>query len=210
MANRTNLYEAAFEQFLRDRRVPYVAVDESKRSMLPDATLKSLDFMVAAPGGGTWLVDVKGRRFPSGEQKQYWRNWSTRDDLRSLAQWEELFGPRSQALFVFAYKVVGRRAPLPAKLLYPFRGVLMGFVGIRLCEYVPHARLISPKWQTVALSTRRFRQLAEPFEDFLHPDHVPGPHVASASLADIPPAPRLVFSSAPLMSTQTGGVCCEG
>ena len=33
------------------------------------------------------LVDVKGRRFPSGdEQKQYWKNWSTRDDLVSLAR----------------------------------------------------------------------------------------------------------------------------
>jgi hypothetical protein len=197
MANRTNLYEAAFEQFLRDRRVPYVAVDESKRSLLSDETLKSLDFMVAAPGGGTWLVDVKGRRFPSGQQKQYWRNWSTRDDLRSLAQWEQLFGPRSQALFVFAYKIVGRRAPLPAELLYPFRGALLGFVGIRLCEYVPHARLISPKWQTVGLSTRRFRELAEPFENFLQGDLIPNRHVASAALAGIPPAPGLAVSARP-------------
>jgi hypothetical protein len=195
MANRANLYEAAFEQFLRDRRVPYVAVDESKRSMLPGATLKSLDFLVSAPGGGTWLVDVKGRRFPSGEQKQYWRNWSTRDDLTSLAQWEELFGPRSQALFVFAYKIVGTRSPLPAELLYPYHGALLGFVGIRLSDYVPHARLISPKWQTVALSTRRFRQLAEPWEAFLQADHVPGPHVAAALPGDFPPAPRLTFAA---------------
>jgi hypothetical protein len=197
MANRTNLYEAAFEQFLRDRRVPYVAVDESKRSVLPGTTLKSLDFLVSAPGGGTWLVDVKGRRFPSGEQKQYWRNWSTRDDLTSLTQWEELFGPRSQALFVFAYKVIGARSPLPAEMLYPFRGALLGFVGIRLADYVPHARLISPKWQTVALSTRRFRQLAEPWEAFLQSDHVPGPHLAAPLLDAIPPAPRLVFAAVP-------------
>lgn len=174
MANRTNLYEVAFEQLLRDRRVPYVAVDESKRSMLPGATLKSLDFLVSAPAGGTWLVDVKGRRFPAGEKKQYWRNWSTRDDLTSLAQWEGLFGPRAQAVFVFAYKVIGNRAPLPAELLYPFRGTLLGFVGIRLADYAPHARIISPKWQTVALSTRRFRQLAEPWDAFLQTDHVPG------------------------------------
>lgn len=198
MANRTNIYEAAFEQFLRDRCVPYVAVDESKRSLLADASLKNLDYVVSATGGGTWLVDVKGRRFPSGEQKQYWRNWSTCDDLRSLAQWEGLFGPRSQALFVFAYKVVGQRAPLPAESLYAYRGVLFGFVGIRLAEYVPHARLISPKWQTVALSTRRFRQLAEPFERFLNADHVPGPHIQATELGDIPPAPGLVFSELPL------------
>ena len=167
MANRSNLYEAAFEAYLREQRVPYVAVDETKRSLLPGTTLKSLDFVVSAPGGGTWLVDVKGRRFPSGKQKQYWRNWSTRDDLASLAQWETLFGPRSQAMFVFAYKVVGRRSPLPADQLFVFEGALLAFIGIRLSDYAAHSRLISPKWQTVALPTRRFRQLAEPWQAFL-------------------------------------------
>ncbi len=74
MANRDNHYEAAFEQFLRSRGVPYVAVDEAKRSLLSDGgSIKSLDFIVSAPGPTTWLVDVKGRRFPSGDvQKQYW------------------------------------------------------------------------------------------------------------------------------------------
>ena len=177
MANRTNHYEAAFEQFLRQRRVAYVAVDETKRSLLAEASLKSLDYLVSA-AGGTWLVDVKGRRFPAGRQRQYWRNWTTRDDLRSMAQWEQVFGPRSQALFVFAYRVIGRRSPLPAAQLFAFRGTLYGFVGIRLAEYVQQARLISPKWQTFAMSTRRFRQLAEPLDSLLEispqrPEHGP-------------------------------------
>src|SRR4051812_28411345 len=88
MANRDNHYEAAFEAYLRDRCLPYVAVDEAKRSRMGAGSLKSLDFIVSPAGQGSWLVDVKGRRFPSGEQKQYWKNWSTRDDLFSLAQWE--------------------------------------------------------------------------------------------------------------------------
>ena len=110
MANRDNHYEAAFEEFLRGRGVPYIAVDEAKRSVLSDgASLKSLDFLVSSgldvpvglAGDGradaarrvTWLVDVKGRRFPSGDvHKQYWKNESTRDDFLSLAQWEELLG----------------------------------------------------------------------------------------------------------------------
>ncbi len=95
MANRDNHYEAAFEEFLRSRGVPYVAVDEAKRSLLSDGgSIKSLDFIVSggvdlsecqAAGKDictnhsarsvTWLVDVKGRRFPSGDvQKQYWKN----------------------------------------------------------------------------------------------------------------------------------------
>src|SRR5262245_5257124 len=88
MANRENHYEAAFEAYLRDRRVPYVAVDEAKRACTDEGSIKNLDFIVSPGGGPAWLIDVKGRRFPSGEQKQYWKNWSTRDDLLSLARWE--------------------------------------------------------------------------------------------------------------------------
>ena len=34
MANRENHYEAAFEAWLREHRVPYVAVDEARRQNL--------------------------------------------------------------------------------------------------------------------------------------------------------------------------------
>src|SRR4030042_1608751 len=145
MANRNNHYEAAFEEFLRGRGAPYVAVDEAKRSLLSNgASIKSLDFIVSAPQRTTWLVDVKGRRFPSGDvQKQYWKNWSTRDDLRSLAQWEELFGASFRGLFVFAYDVPGDRAPLPAEELFQCRGSLYGFIAVQLGDYGAHAHPIS-------------------------------------------------------------------
>ena len=65
MANRDNHYEAAFEEYLRARGVPYVAVDEARRSLLSNGgSIKSLDFIVSAPGQIAWLVDVKGRAFP--------------------------------------------------------------------------------------------------------------------------------------------------
>ena len=35
MAQRRHHYEAAFEGYLRQRRIPYVAVDEAKKSLLP-------------------------------------------------------------------------------------------------------------------------------------------------------------------------------
>ena len=85
MAKRDNHYEAAFEEFLRQRQIPYVAVDETKRALLGDASLKSLDFIVSTPLGNSWLVDVKGRRFPAGAQKQYWKNWSTRSSWNSCS-----------------------------------------------------------------------------------------------------------------------------
>jgi len=169
MANRDNHYEAAFEAYLRSRGVPYVAVDEAKRSVLSDgASIKSLDFIVSAPGRTTWLVDVKGRRFPSGDEtKQYWKNWSPREDLESLSQWEELFGAGFCGLFVFAYDVLGDRSPLPARQLFEHCGNLYGFVAVRLCDYLAHARRISPSWDTVAMPTAEFRHLARPLEELL-------------------------------------------
>ena len=121
MANRDNHYEAAFEAYLRARGIPYVAVDEARRSLMADGvSIKSLDFIVSSPGSTVWLVDVKGRRFPSGDDqsRHYWKNWSTCDDLRSLGQWETLFGANFRGLFVFAYHVLGDRAPLPAEQLF--------------------------------------------------------------------------------------------
>jgi len=168
MADRDNHYEAAFEAFLRSRGLPYVAVDEAKRSLLGHGeSIKSLDFIVSSPGDTTWLVDVKGRRFPSGdEQKQYWKNWSPREDLRSLAQWEELFGDHFRGLFVFAYNILGDRAPLPAEQLFEHRRALYGFVGVRLSDYAAGCHPISPSWDTVAMPTAEFRRLARPVEEF--------------------------------------------
>lgn len=166
MTKRDNHYEAAFEEYLRSRQVPYVAVDEAKRAKMGNGTLKSLDFIVSAEGSDSWLVDVKGRRFPSGEQKQYWKNWSTRDDLRSLSAWQDLFGSHFHSIFVFAYDIVGDRAPLPEELLFSFRENRYAFVGIRLNEYAAHAHRISQRWDTVAMPVAQFRRFAAPIEDF--------------------------------------------
>jgi hypothetical protein len=217
MANRDNHYEAAFEEYLRSRGVPYVAVDEARRSLLSDgASIKSLDFIVSVPASArkkstdcedsiqgmeigvsvpasardkstdckdsiqgmeidvsapvkiAWLVDVKGRRFPSGDgSKQYWKNWSTADDLRSLALWERLFGSNFCGLFVFAYDVLGDRSPLPAEELFRHRGKMYGFVAVPLSAYLGHARLISPRWDTLAMPTAKFRHYARPLSELL-------------------------------------------
>lgn len=192
MANRDNHYEAAFEAWLRARQIPYVAVDETRRSLLGDGSLKSLDFIVSptqpphlcaadyATGVSSWLIDVKGRLFPGGRQKQYWKNWSTQDDLWSLACWQQLFGQRFDALFAFAYWITTDKAPLPRQQLFSFRSRWYGFIGIRLSDYVRHARPVSGKWETVAMSTQRFRELAAPIEDFLvRPDSAPPAPVAA-------------------------------
>ena len=138
MANRDNHYEAAFEEYLRVRGVPYVAVDEARRSLMADGeSIKSLDFIVSSSGPAVWLVDVKGRRFPSGddESRHYWKNWSTRDDLKSLAHWEYAI-PFVHRFQLFEMPLLGYAGYLPfglecvavAQFIFPerFRDNLTG------------------------------------------------------------------------------------
>ena len=82
MAQRRHHYEQAFEAHLRAQRVPYVAVDEARKALLPEAgamsisvpspeggltqsALKSFDFVIYGKPGGPGahvLAEVKGRR----------------------------------------------------------------------------------------------------------------------------------------------------
>ncbi len=166
MARRNNHYEAAFEAWLRSRKIPYLAVDETKRSLAEGCSLKNLDFVISPPSlSHSWLIDVKGRRFPTGQS--YWKNWVTADELTSLASWETLFGERFSSLLVFAYNVVGDLAPLPEGELFPFRDGLYGFVGIRLDHYTSWARPLSERWRTVSVPAGKFRSLAQSMNDLL-------------------------------------------
>lgn len=167
MAKRHNHYEAAFEDLLRSERVPYVAVDEARRSLVGEGSLKSIDFMVSPAASESLLVDIKGRRFPSGGQ--YWRNWSTRDDLRSLAEWARHFGPSFTPLLVFAYELTADRAPLPPAELWSFGGRTYGFVAIPLADYWRAARTLSARWDTVSMPAAEFRQRATGWRQWLTP-----------------------------------------
>jgi hypothetical protein len=95
MAQRRFHYEQAFEHYLRANRVPYVAVDEAKKALMPapgpapapgrtkrsgassppaeardkdhaPGALKSFDFVVYSPDRSL-LVDVKGRMFGTAD-----------------------------------------------------------------------------------------------------------------------------------------------
>ena len=184
MAKRENPYEAAFAAWLRQLAVPFIEINESHRQFLGDksavvhddlarVTAKNLDFIVTVPRGTTWLVDVKGRHFPGGKQRHYWKNWATRDDLHGLASWENIFGAGSGALLVFAYQLRGERSPLPLDELFCHQKQWYAFTAIRWFDYASAARPISPKWGTVAVSTRRFRELALPARSFFQPEHAP-------------------------------------
>ena len=180
MTKRDNHYEAAFEEYLRSRRAPYLAVDETRRSLWAPGSagsLKSLDFVVTPQGGAKLLLlDVKGRRFPPGTKPQYWKNWSTTDELRSLSRWEKLLGPNARAVLLFAFHLAGDKSPLPVEELFSYRGRTYAYLGVELAHYAAYARRLSPRWDTVTLPVPIFRRLAQPFSLYLAGGSLPAPH----------------------------------
>jgi hypothetical protein len=166
MARRHNHYEAAFEDFLRSRGVAYLPVDEQKKAIFAGARIKSFDFVVHAPGGSPWLVDVKGRKFPyiGSHGSRYWENWVTQDDLTGLRHWQEAFGQRFEPVLVFVYWLLGGTGREPSSDIHAYRNRYYAFLAVNATEYADHARMRSPKWQTLSLSTRLFRKIAHPLQ----------------------------------------------
>lgn len=83
MAQRRHHYELAFEEFLRTQRIPYVAVDEARKTLVPiesargtngtgessaNGSLKSFDFVIYTQPHNL-LLDIKGRKVASRKPK---------------------------------------------------------------------------------------------------------------------------------------------
>lgn len=165
MADRTVHYEAAFEAYLRHRGIPYVAVDEAKRSLFANAKLKSFDFVVYSKSGPNLLVDVKGRSCRNRSARSGFETWSTEQDVLDLQQWEQVFGEGFKAVLIFAYWI---DPPLqPDNSMFEFRDRWYLLMGIDLAEYRGQMRRRSVKWATVSLPADGFRNLARPIETWL-------------------------------------------
>jgi hypothetical protein len=170
--DRSNHYEAALEAYLQWHRLCYVAVDETRRSLVNETPVKSLDFIVYGCYGARLLVDVKGRRFPGGppgQPRRVWECWSTVDDINGLVQWTTLCGPGYRGLLVFAYELSGDVTLAgDADDLWTWRGRRYLLRAIDVDDYRAHMRVRSPRWGTVFLPNAVFRRLAQPFHDFTH------------------------------------------
>ena len=179
MAQRRFHYEQAFEHFLRANRVPYVAVDEAKKALMPAAgrshanpaadekSLKSFDFVVYTPQRNL-LVDVKGRMFGSiasanPHSGRRFESWVTLDDVESLKHWQNLFGSDFEAVFVFAYCL--RQQPPDALFeeLFAFGERWYALREVRLEEYCKEMVNRSGKWQTVHIPGEAFSRISRPF-----------------------------------------------
>ncbi len=197
MAQRRRHYERAFEQYLRTARIPYVAVDEAKRSLLPDGarlkladggqgsgrTLKSFDFVVYGDNTNL-LVEIKGRRAPRRKDPTRVGGrlecWVTRDDIASLRAWERLFGPGFEGVIVFVYECDGQPPDGLFDEVIEEGGRWYAVRAIALDDYEGSMKTRSPRWGTVDLPREAFERLARPFAP---------PTRASPGPGGVPPGP---------------------
>jgi hypothetical protein len=181
VAQRRHHYERAFEAYLRSRRLPYIAVDEAKKTLLPEgsrlrvegpggagATLKSFDFVLYG-GRMNLLVDVKGRRVPrslaSSNGRSRLESWVTQDDVDSMREWERLFGPGFEGAFIFIYWCDGQPPDALFQEIFEDRGRWYAIRAVRASDYVERMRVRSPRWRTVHLSGPDFERMSRPLVD---------------------------------------------
>ena len=178
MAQRRHHYERAFEAHLRERRIPYVAVNEAKKALLPagarlrldapdsGASLKSFDFVVYGENTNL-LVEIKGRKVPRrkspGTTGARLESWVTLDDLASLRTWERLFGPGYEGAIVFVYQCDDQPPDGLFQETILRDGRWYAVRAIALDDYESAMKTRSPRWRTVDLPARAFERLSRPF-----------------------------------------------
>jgi hypothetical protein len=167
--DRSNHYEVAFEGYLQDRELCYVAVDETRRSQDGDFSIKSADFLIFAEEARL-VVDVKGRRFPGGpaeKPRRVWECWSEREGVEGLVRWAAMAGPDYRGVLVFAYHLQPTvLLPDDTPDLFFWRGQRYLFRGVAADEYRRHMRVRSQSWDTVSLRGCLYRNLVHPFSYF--------------------------------------------
>ena len=181
MGQRRHHYEHAFERYLRDARVPYISVNEAKKSLLPERAvlttrareasprkLKNFDFVVYGQGTNL-LVEIKGRRLPAVRlkdgtpSKPRMESWVTMDDIEALTRWRQLFGPEFEPVFVFVYWCDDVPPDGLFFEVFEDRGRWYTVRAIGLDAYVGAMKVRSPKWGTMNLSAGDFDALSGPF-----------------------------------------------
>ncbi len=167
-------YERAFEAYLRSRRIPYVVVNEARRTLAPreaglagDGALKSFDLAVQLGGGSSLLVDVKGRRAGPGGRISGLQSWVTEDDVRSLQHWERVWGG-AVGVFVFVYWCPSQPADGLFGEVFEWNRRWYALRTVEVAAYARAMRQRSSRWGTVYLSARDFDRLGGAFEQTHH------------------------------------------
>lgn len=168
MAQRRFHYDQAFEQYLRVKEIPYVAVDEAKRALdkAHPHSLKSFDFVVYSESGPNLLVDVKGRKH-SGRSSRSLDNWVTEGDIESMQKWEKIFGDDFEGLFAFLYWCEVQPPDALFTEIFECNNRWYALLAVKLSDYAQHMKQRSPRWKTVNISADAFNRVSKPLMDWL-------------------------------------------
>lgn len=195
MAQRNVHYESAFEHFLRRNRIPYIAVDEARKTLpaqsvqgTPPGTAlaastatKSFDFVVSA-GGRRWLVDVKGRRLrlragrrrrvavgctTNKRQPLKLESWVTQADIDSLTRWRYVLGDGFEAVFVFVYWCSAQPPDSLLEDVFYHRNRWYAMKAVRLEQYRRFMSQRSPSWLTLHVPSNQFDRISRPVSRIL-------------------------------------------
>jgi hypothetical protein len=164
-----NHYERAFEGWLIDHRVEYLRADEHKRIGLPRRSVKNFDFLVYASSGKRIIIELKGRTFQGASltEMKSLECWVTLDDVEGLRTWQQALGPDHEAAFVFAYRIANLDVELDGRETLVLDDETYVFLCVGVDDYHRHMKRRSPKWQTVTLPAKAFRQYARELKALL-------------------------------------------
>jgi hypothetical protein len=166
---RINHYERAFENWLRDNRIKYTAIDQSKRAAFATASLKSFDFLLYLRSKSSIIAEIKGRTFKgiSFEKLRGFECWVSAEDIEGLTHWQRVFGNGQLVYFIFAYCIENIDVDFDGRNAYELGPRRYVFFAVSLDDYRKYMKLRSPKWRTVTLPADKFRQSAIDLEQLL-------------------------------------------
>jgi len=175
-----NHYERAFENWLIDNRIQYIAVDDQKRAAFGRLKIKNFDFLLyplnQQGSPQVIITEVKGRLFKGTGFARLtgFECWVTTEDIDGLTKWQEVFsagrlaaGLGHIAVFVFAYKIENIDVDFDGREAYDFGTNRYVFFAVKLDDYREFMTRRSPKWKTVTLPADKFRQCAVEMQNLL-------------------------------------------
>lgn len=155
-----NHYERAFEGWLKENGVGYLAIDQHKRASFSRSKIKSFDFLFYSADMRAYIAEVKGRKFSGKNFSAFGNlpNWVTDDDITGLQNWIEIFAGQYMGLFVFAYDVMNIDVETDGREIFEYQGKRYVFTAVRLRDYLAGATVRSIKWKTLHLSAEYYKQ----------------------------------------------------
>ena len=163
-----NHYERAFEHWLIDHRIEYIAEYQHERAAIGEDEIKSFDFLLY-PHRRPVIVEVKGRTFKGTSLAKMagFECWVTAEDVDGLVTWQHVLGPEYRALFVFSYKMKNVDVDFNGRDVFDYDANTYLFFCITLEDYRKFMKRRSAKWRTVTLSADKFRRCAVQLAEFL-------------------------------------------